>query len=67
MFDDDNKGKNFEDEKHCKTMSEVSIMKGSRKSKRALNFTGSKRNIKQSKTEKTNKKVDKLTEGWRQL
>ena len=58
MFDDDNKGKNFEDEKHCKTMSEVSIMKGSRKSKR---------NIKQSKTEKTNKKVDKLTEGWRQL
>ena len=38
MFEDGNKGKIFEDEKHCKTMSEVSIMEGSRKSKTRLKF-----------------------------
>ena len=42
---DDNKGENFDDEKHCKTMNEVSINNNERQSKnknRALHFAESK-------------------------
>ena len=76
---DDNEGENFYVEKHCETLSWVSINSKERQSQnknRALNFTGPKdisrrngRNAKKQEVQKTNQKVasNELTGGWNQL
>ena len=57
---DNNEGKNFDDQKQCKTLSGVSMNSNERQSQnknRVLIFTGSNgRNFKQPKAQKTNKK-----------
>ena len=78
---DNNEGENFNDKKHCKTLSGVSINSNQMQSpnkNRALHFTGSKTSCGQIKEmwnnrrhKKTNKKVaqrsNKPADGWNQL
>ena len=75
---DNNEGEHFDVEKHCKTLSAVSINSSERQSQnkdRTLNFTGSKdisqtngRNAKQPGDKKLTKKLSKgFADGWNQL